>query len=105
MREELLNKLIEKYPKIFVAGCPSICGDGWYDIIDSLCGVIQNRCNFWNSVVHENRFPIGHRLHMQTECVNVKEKEDTMRFYYKDGESFIDGAVRTAEEMSAKVKQ
>jgi hypothetical protein len=42
---------------------------------------------------------------MQTECINVKEKEDTMRFYYKDGDSFIDGAVRMAEEMSTKVKQ
>jgi hypothetical protein len=42
---------------------------------------------------------------MQTECTNIKYKEDTMRFYYKDGDSFIDGAVQMAEEMSAKVKQ
>ena len=105
MRSELLTKLEEKYPKIFVAGSPACCGDGWYEIIDSLCGVIQNRCNFWNSVVHEDRFPIGHRLHMQTECTSIKYKEDTMRFYYKDGDSFIDGAVRMAEEMSTKAKQ
>ena len=105
MREELLNKLIEKYPKIFVAGCPSMCGDGWYEIIDSLCGIIQNRCNFYNNVVNESKYPIGHRLHMQTECTNIKYKEDSMRFYYTDGDSFIDGAIRMAEEISSRVKQ
>jgi len=105
MRSELLTKLEEKYPKIFVAGSPAVCGYGWYEIIDSLCGIIQSRCDFRNNVVNESRYPIGHRLHMQTECTVIKYKEDTMRFYYKDGDGFIDGAVRMAEEMSKKVKQ
>ena len=51
MNEELDKKLCEKYPKIFrnrhgdptqTAMCfgPE-CGDGWYNILDMLCGNIQ----------------------------------------------------------------
>lgn len=52
MKQELQNKLYEKYPKIFgqkdlpmtqTAMCWGIsCGDGWYNIIDNLCGHLQN---------------------------------------------------------------
>lgn len=52
MKEELQKKLFEKYPKIFgqkdlpmtqTAMCWGIsCGDGWYDIIDTLCAHLQN---------------------------------------------------------------
>jgi len=51
MKQELQNKLFEKYPKIFgqkdlpmtqTAMCWGIsCGDGWYNIIDTLCGHLQ----------------------------------------------------------------
>lgn len=51
MNQELQNKLYEKYPKIFgqkdlpmtqTAMCWGIsCGDGWYNIIDTLCGHLQ----------------------------------------------------------------
>lgn len=105
MRKELLNKLQEKYPKIFVAGCPSVCGDGWYEIIDSLCGIIQSRCDFRNIIVNESKYPIGHRLHMQTECTGCTHKRNSIQFSIKDGDSFIDGAVQMAEDMIAKVKQ
>lgn len=53
MKEELDKALCEKYPKIFAQrnGSPSetcmcwgfACGDGWYNIIDRLCGLIQWR--------------------------------------------------------------
>ena len=51
MNEELDKKLCEKYPKIFrnrhgdptqTAMCWGFeCGDGWYNILDILCGNIQ----------------------------------------------------------------
>lgn len=51
MKQELQNKLYEKYPKIFqqkdlpmtqTAMCWGIsCGDGWFNIIDTLCGHLQ----------------------------------------------------------------
>ena len=52
MDQKLQNKLMDKYPKIFIqkelpmtktAMCWGIsCGDGWYDLIDELCENIQN---------------------------------------------------------------
>jgi hypothetical protein len=51
MREELDKKLCEKYPKIFADRHKSMtetamcwgfeCGDGWFTILDVLCGNIQ----------------------------------------------------------------
>ena len=53
MNQELTNKLYEKYPKIFRQKDLSMqetlmcwgfeCGDGWYNIIDTLCHLIQQR--------------------------------------------------------------
>lgn len=52
MREDLDNKLCEKYPQIFknrhahmqeTAMCWGFqCGDGWYDIIDVLCELLTS---------------------------------------------------------------
>jgi hypothetical protein len=60
MREELDKKLCEKYPKIFrdrnspmthTAMCWGFDhGDGWYNIIDGLCAVIEN--HIWNNQRH-----------------------------------------------------
>jgi len=51
MNQELTNKLYKKYPKIFRQKDLSMqetlmcfgfeCGDGWYNIIDTLCYLIQ----------------------------------------------------------------
>ena len=53
MKEELDKALCERYPKIFAdrnapmnetCMCWGICtGDGWYSILDRLCGAIQDR--------------------------------------------------------------
>ena len=59
MKKELQDKLFEKYPRIFkqkdlssqeTVMCLGItCGDGWYDIIDTLCEAIQQRVQFINN--------------------------------------------------------
>ena len=56
MKRELDQKLCEKYPKIFAnrhkpmtetAMCWGFdCGDGWYNIIDRLCGNIQSHIDW-----------------------------------------------------------
>jgi len=56
MREELDKKLVEKYPKIFrdryapmthTCMCWGFsCGDGWFNIIDALCGNIQHHIDW-----------------------------------------------------------
>lgn len=42
MTPELDQHIREKYPKIFQYRCEMSIGDGWFDIIDLLCGNIQN---------------------------------------------------------------
>jgi hypothetical protein len=78
MNEELDKKLCETYPKIFkdrhadmrnTAMCWGFSiGDGWYQLIDSLCASLQ-----WNT--DKNRYP-------QVIAMQVKEKWGGLRFYY-----------------------
>ena len=52
MRQDLEKRLYEKYPKIFrqkdwpisatAMSWGICCGDGWYSLIDGLCGVLQH---------------------------------------------------------------
>lgn len=98
MNKELQKKLYEKYPIVFRDNSKSVlescmgwgiyCGDGWYDIIDSMClactelystGVALN-----GSDVAENDgnafFQISPPDFIAT---TVKEKFGMLRFYYK----------------------
>jgi hypothetical protein len=98
MRQELQQKLYDKYPKIFRQkdlDMKSTCmcwgievGDGWYQLIDSLCSTIQNQCD--NSGV-------------QTEALQVKEKFGTLRFYITCWDDYIYGAIDMAEKMSSHI--
>jgi len=77
MDKKLQDKLYKKYPKIFVqhklpctetAMCWGFeCDDGWYNLIDMLCGLIQ-----WD--IDENGYP-------EITASQVKEKYGTLRFY------------------------
>lgn len=99
MTPELEKKLFEKYPKIFVqkdlspqetAICWGIeCRDGWYDLIDTLCGTLQ--------------FHTDHNHHPQIEAVQVKEKFGGLRFYTNTEDDFQHGIISFAEEMSHKI--
>ena len=61
MKPELQSKLYKKYPKIFeqkdlpmtqTCMCWGVdCGDGWYWILDMLCGTIQSYCTNRNEGV------------------------------------------------------
>ena len=70
-----------------------MCGDGWFDLIDSLCNYTYKMCknNDW-------KVP---------EVVEVKEKYGTLRFYTLgiDGNAFdtIEGAIRFAEFQSGTI--
>jgi len=72
MKQELQEKLFQKYPKIFrqkslspqeTAMCWGIsCGDGWYHIIDTLCASIQHvvdypreQVEYYHSLVKKER--------------------------------------------------
>ncbi|MDP2683473.1 MAG: hypothetical protein Q8P20_00295 [bacterium] len=94
---ELQQKLYNAYPKIFVQKdldmtlscmCFGICcGDGWYNIINNACLLIQQRL-------------ISRQHVKQVEAVQVKEKYGSLRFYYDGGDDYINGVVAMAEELS-----
>ena len=101
MRKELDEALCAKYPEIFkdrhgdmreTAMCWGFdCGDGWYNIIDTLCATIQNR--EYNNKRNNIQFaPVV--------ATQVKEKYGTLRFYYTGGDDYIEGAVAMAEYLS-----
>ena len=108
MREELDKQLCEKYPKIFAdryKPMTETCmcwglevGDGWYQIIDSLCNQIQHHVD-WKQEQKE-KYGRGEGC-SQVVADQVKEKFGGLRFYYHGGDDVIDGMVRMAESWAA----
>ena len=103
MNYKLQQSLYDKYPKIFIqkdlpmqttAMCWGIsCGDGWYHLLDNLCGNIQNRLQN----INRNKVE-GEKL--VCEAVQVKEKFGGLCFYVQGGDDYIDGLIDMAESMS-----
>ena len=119
MKKELQNKLFEKYPKIFrqkdlpaqqTAMCWGIsCGDGWFDLIDELCGEIQNRVENINRII-KNDFKVQpktivpvKREYLVCEATQVKEKYGGLRFYVYGGDEYIEGLISMAESLSYRI--
>jgi hypothetical protein len=109
MREELDKALVEKYPLIFknrygdmkeTCMCWGFeCGDGWYQILDSLCANIQGHID-WQNKNFEKGFT-QYKQVPQVVAVQVKEKFGGLRFYYEGGDDHISGMVRMAESWAA----
>ena len=103
MKQELQEKLYKAYPSIFkqkdltckeTAMCWGFaCGDGWYTLIDELCGNIENRLRN----VNRNK-PKDDQL--ICEAVQVKEKFGGLRFYIYGGDDYISGLIDLAESLS-----
>ena len=116
MKDELDQKLCEKYSLIFVnrhedIRTTAMCwgfevGDGWYNVIDRLCSNIQNHIDWRNeqrkSLLESNphNMSVPDAVH-QVVATQIKEKFGTLSFYYSGGDDYIDGMVRMAESMSA----
>ena len=117
MDQELENKLYEKYPQFFsnkdkgiqascmAWGCE--CGNGWFDIISSLCWMIkQHEDNKqWRKKYLEENDP--EKLKQEPEYFpvkfdQVKEKYGTLRVYFSGGDEYVEGLVSMAEAVSAK---
>ena len=130
MNQRLQDKLYEKYPKIFgqkdldmmqTAMCWGIdCGDGWYNIIDTLCWHIQHEVDKphedierFTEYLEDPDLPeatvtyfqqqiieIRKRIIPQVEATQVKEKYGGLRFYVFGGDDKIDALISFAESMS-----
>lgn len=99
MRKELDDILCQKYPKIFAdrgldikescMGWGFSCKDGWFDLIDSLCGSLQLMADRGGAP--------------QVVAKQVKEKFGTLRFYYSGGDEVTSGMVIMAQALSARI--
>lgn len=94
MNELLTNQLLTKYPKIFQISHEFDCGDGWYNLIDTMCFLIQRRIE---------KSKTGGEEIEQVIATRVKEKFATLRFHYTGGDDHISGVVSFATTMSGTV--
>ena len=101
MKPELEQQLIAKYPRLFgdankspmeslmCFGCE--CGDGWFDIIDNLCGYItylqENVCYYLGlrKDIQDGKFNVE-LCCPKVIFMQIKEKYGTLRVYWKFGE-------------------
>jgi virulence-associated protein VapD len=107
MNKELDNYLVEKYPKIFINRYSdmketAMCwgfenNDGWFWLLDQLCESIQSHIdsnNKWKT--EEEKIP-------QFVANQVKEKFGSLCFYGHGGDSYINGMIKLAENMSMNI--
>jgi hypothetical protein len=110
MSPELDEELCRKFPKIFRDRTKSMqesCmhwgfehGDGWYNIIESLCLNIQHHTDWKrkHSTLTDEEFDAEH----QPVAAQVKEKFGGLRFYMHNTDEWIDGAISLAESLSRR---
>lgn len=115
MRKEFEDLLISRYPKIFRKNFGFECDDGWVNIIDGACHLIQSHINNQRGQKARalRRVRSGEPLRQwdhewleKTPCpqlviVQVKEKFGTLRLYHDGGDSYVFGVVDAAENMSS----
>ena len=95
MSPELQKQLVEKYPKLFPEGpfwgaespWGFECGDGWYDLIDYLCGALLTY-TYGDEEIYVDQ---------------VKEKFGRLRFYLSREDDVMHGMVSMAEHMSGQI--
>jgi hypothetical protein len=111
MDQELQNKLFEKYPDFFsnkdkspMESCMSMgieCGNGWYDLIYSIClGVKAYKENIETRKKYN---PNNNETIIDFKFDQIKEKFGGLRAYYSGGDDYISGLVSMAETMSYKI--
>jgi hypothetical protein len=93
MDQELQNQLFEKYPEIFsnrlkspTESCMSMgieCGNGWYDLINSICQIVES---LNKNIKDKNRLIAGNNeTIIDFKFDQIKEKFGGLRAYYSGG--------------------
>ena len=118
MDQQLQNQLFEKYPDLFSnkdkdimsscmrSGCE--CGNGWYEIISSVCWMIEQheRNKEGNKKYLEKNDPeklASLPEYFPAKFDQVKEKYGGLRMYFSGGDDYVAGLVSMAEAMSYKI--
>jgi hypothetical protein len=107
MTETLQSQLCAKYSSLFVLkdnitepiGAYGIeCGDGWYDIISSVCfSITQHEFSIQDRnkyLEQQNKTTIDYE---PVRFTQIKEKFGALRIYYYGGDDYIRGLIRMAE--------
>ncbi len=121
MDEKLVKQLHELYPLIFERKIWCECGDGWYNLIDSLCSSIQSHID---SREKQRKWAIEHNRKLmeddsykpfdrdnravpdtveQVKVQQIKEKFGGLRFYVHGGDDAVHGMIHLAEKISYKI--
>lgn len=99
MTPELVDKLNLDHPKLFPKKLYPECGDGWYDLINTLCSSIEQ-------VEHthtEYRRRKGLELKEHTTVLQIKEKFGSLRFYCVDTTDRSNGMIHLASNLSVTI--
>ncbi len=115
MKQELQQQLYDKYPELFSNKDKSImescmgwgieCGDGWYDILSSLCWMIkQQEDNIRSQTEYKQQKDATYTSdYYPVKFDQIKEKFGGLRVYFTGGDSYIEGLVSMAESFSYKI--
>ena len=87
--DAFVKQIEERFPKMFTEPYGGFaCGEGWWPILESLCGQIQHHID-WKNKQSE--------VVPQVTVNQIKEKFGGLRFYYSGGDEYISGLVSMAE--------
>lgn len=118
MDQELQDKLYEKYPDLFsnrtkspMESCMSWgceIGNGWYEIMSSLCWMIkqheENKRRNREYLEKNNPEKLKEKPeYFSVKFDQVKEKYGGLRIYFSGGDDYIEGLVSMAEAISYKI--
>jgi len=115
MKQELQQQLYDKYPELFSNKDKSImescmawgieCGDGWYDILSSLCWKIkQQEDNIRSQTEYKQQKDATYTSdYYPVKFDQIKEKFGGLRVYFTGGDSYVEGLVSMAESFSYKI--
>lgn len=105
--EEFSKQMETTFPKMFSQPYGGFCvGEGWWQIIESLCSSIQGHID-WNNDTRNRLLesnPYKHTIPEEIPQVvvhQIKEKFGGLRFYYEGGDNAIHGMVRMAESWAS----
>lgn len=93
MDVELQKQLIDKYPEQFQVVKYIGCGNGWYNLLDKGCYLIQNRLEY----LKKSGQPLSFAW------TQIKEKFGGLRVYNSGSDEYIKGVVDTIESLSYNV--
>lgn len=115
MKQELQEKLYTDFPILFENRNKSLkespmafgieCGDGWYDIIRSVCWEIKQHENHVHNMIKlkQKEDPDYILPYDSVKFDQIKEKFGGLRIYFTGGDDRVRGIVGLAEDISYKI--